>query len=86
MRYKLPDEDESTRIEFALQDSQRPFDEASTDFRFAASVAGFGMLLRGSQHRGTATIPMIEEIASGALGEDASGYRAEFLDLVRQCR
>ncbi len=86
LRYKQPDEDESTRIEFVLQDSDRNFEEASVDFRFAASVAGFGMILRGSKFRGKVTTTMVESIASGALGEDDDGYRAEFLDLVRRVK
>jgi len=86
LRYKLPDEDESTRVEFTLENASQPFDEASTDFRFAASVAGFGMLLRNSKHRGTVTHPMVEEIARTSMGDDPHGYRAEFIDLVRRAK
>ena len=57
---------------------------ASDDFRFAASVAAFGMLLRGSAYAGEATFAQIEDIGAGAMGADASGYRAEFIDLVRK--
>ena len=86
LRYKLPDEDESTRVEFTLENASQPFDEASTDFRFAASVAGFGMLLRDSKYRGTVTHPMVEEIARTSMGDDPHGYRAEFIDLVRRAK
>ncbi len=83
LRYKQPDENESKRIEFAIQNDEKSFSSASDDFRFAASVAGFGMLLRGSQHCGTANPKMILEMASTSIGDDATGYRAEFVDLVR---
>lgn len=86
LRYKLPDENESTRVEFTLENESRAFDEASTDFRFAASVAGFGMLLRDSKYRGTVTHPMVEEIARTSMGDDTHGYRAEFIDLVRRAK
>ena len=86
LRYKQPDEDESTRLEFTLANSRTPFDEASGEFRFAASVAGFGMLLRGSKFSGNATVGMVEEMATGAIGSDERGYRAEFIDLVRRVR
>jgi len=86
LRYKQPDANESKRIEFVLENSDRHFDEASNDFRFAASVAGFGMWLRGSKFRGSTTPTKIENIASGAVGDDQSGYRAEFLDLVRRAK
>ncbi len=84
LRYKKPDENESKRIEFAIQNDEKSFSSATDDFRFAASVAGFGMLLRGSQHAGAANPKMILDIASGSIGYDATGYRAEFVDLVRK--
>jgi Ca-activated chloride channel family protein len=42
------------------------------------------MILRASESRGEATLPMVADIASDALGADEGGYRAEFLDLVRK--
>jgi Ca-activated chloride channel family protein len=42
------------------------------------------MLLRGSEHAGDATLPLVARIAAAALGDDPGGYRAEFLDLVRR--
>ncbi len=84
VRYKRPDANTSQRLEFAITSRSKSFATASNDFRFAASVAGFGMLLRGSAYVGDATFAQIEEIAAGAIGNDAAGYRAEFIDLVRK--
>ncbi len=86
LRYKEPEGRESKLLEFPLVDSRSCFAGASDDFRFAASVAAFGMLLRGSCHAGDATLAAVEEYAAGALGEDPQGSRAEFLDLVRRAR
>ena len=86
LRYKLPDASESTRFEVTLANADTQFDDASTDFRFAASVASFGMILRNSRFRGTATLNSVEEIALDALGDDKKGYRSEFLDLVHRAR
>ena len=86
LRYKLPDANESTRFEVTLANADTQFDDASTDFRFAASVASFGMILRDSRFRGTATLNSVEEIALDALGDDKKGYRSEFLDLVHRAR
>ena len=87
LRYKLPEENESKRIEFAIKNEDRSFTGASDDFRFAASVAGFGMWLRGSKHAGDANPLMMLEIATEAIGDDKSGYRSEFVDLIRKaCR
>jgi hypothetical protein len=54
--------------------------------QFAASVASFGMILRGSQHRGSGNVSAVLEIATTSLGDDAGGYRAEFVDLVRKAQ
>jgi Ca-activated chloride channel family protein len=86
LRYKRPDGDTSTLEEVPFTDAGAAFDRAPADFRFAAAVASFGMLLRGGRHAGSATLSEVAAIAGGALGPDAGGYRAEFLDLVRKAQ
>jgi len=44
------------------------------------------MLLRNSPHRGNATLDAVIELAQSALGADKSGYRAEFVGLVRSAK
>jgi Ca-activated chloride channel family protein len=84
LRYKQPDADESTLREFTVENKRRAFDDASTDFRFAAAVASFAMVLRNSEFQGNSTLAGVEEIASSAIGSDPQGHRTEFLDLVRK--
>jgi len=84
LRFKAPTSDESTLREFPLEDAGGSFEAASTNLRFAAAVAEFGMLLRGSEHRGQASLAHVTATAAGALGADPGGLRAEFLDLVRE--
>ena len=84
LRWKRPDGDTSTLKEVPLANRGGEFEAASTDMRFAAGVAAFGMILRGSEQRGEATLPFVAKIAGNAVGPDAGGYRAEFLDLVRK--
>ncbi|PAW68083.1 MAG: hypothetical protein B9S34_03675 [Opitutia bacterium Tous-C1TDCM] len=89
LRYKEPTGEVSRKLEFPLTDSGRRFPEASADFRFAAAVAEFGMILRKSEFRGTATMgDVIAWAAAGAANpaDDARGYRSEFLDLARQAQ
>ena len=69
---------------FPLEDTGTTFENASTNLRFAAAVAEFGMLLRSSEHRGQASLAHVTATAAGALGADPGGLRAEFLDLVRE--
>ncbi len=82
LRYKEPDGFDSTRLEFPVRDDGTGYARASTDFKFAASVAMFGMLLRDSPYKGTSTYGAVLELADEGRGRDRHGYRAEFLQLV----
>jgi len=86
LRYKEPDGETSKLLEYPLKDRGHSFHSASPDFQFAAAVASFGMILRGSEHKGSGSLAAVAEIASAALGSDPGGYRAEFLDLVRKAQ
>jgi Ca-activated chloride channel family protein len=83
LRYKEPDEDASKLIEMPVIDAGATFAESSDDFAFAAAVASFGMLLRGSEHAAELDYSTTAEMARGALGADPFGYRAEFVGLVQ---
>jgi len=52
------------------------------DFKFASAVVEFGMLLRDSPYKGTASWASAMERARTAKGTDSEGYRAEFIKLV----
>ena len=86
LRYKQPDGDTSKLLEFPVKDGGAGYAKASPDFKFAASVAAFAMILRDSQHKGTATYDAVLELAAEGKGPDKSGYREEFLDLVRRAK
>jgi Ca-activated chloride channel homolog len=82
MRYKHPDTEEAKELEVVVPEkglAQRP----SVDFRFAAAVAAFGMLLRDSDYRGTATYQNALRSAEGSLRDKKDAYREEFARLVR---
>ena len=86
LRYKEPEGHTSKLLEFPLTDSGAAWEKSSTDFRFAAAVAGYGMLLRDSPHKGDATWNSVAEWAQEGKGTDATGYRAEFLGLIEKAR
>lgn len=82
LRYKLPKEDQSRYIETFTTGEGPSFETASENLQFAASVAGFGMLLRGSKYSGDLTFAKVESMASAAKGDDKNGYRKELLELI----
>ena len=86
IRYKDPEADKSKLLSFPIKDSGHSFAAASKDFQFAASVASFGMLLRGSKYAGEASYDAVLEIAQAASSVDPHGYRAEFLTMVRRAK
>jgi Ca-activated chloride channel family protein len=84
LRHKKPDGDKSELIERAVIDGDAKFERASADFKFAAAVAEFGMLLRDSEHKGNGTFGAVLEWAQEGKGSDGNGYRAGFIELVRK--
>jgi Ca-activated chloride channel homolog len=86
LRYKAPEGDVSRKIERGVVDEGRDYAQATEDFKFAAAVASFGMILRDSPHRGASSYDSVLELAEASRGSDASGYRKEFLELVRKAR
>ena len=86
LRYKQPDGDTSTLLEFPLTDAGQTWERSSRDFRFAAAVASFGMLLRDSPHKGSTTWDSALELAVEGKGEDAGGYRQEFIGLLEKAK
>jgi Ca-activated chloride channel homolog len=84
IRYKLPGEAESRLIQQPIEASARTtFEAAPAEARFATAVAAFGQLLHKDPNVGSMTLADVQRIAAAARGEDAFGYRSEFLRLVQ---
>jgi Ca-activated chloride channel family protein len=86
LRYKKPDADISREMEQSVVDRGLDYSQASSDFKFASAVAGFGMLLRNSPYKGTLSYPIVIELATPGLAHDPSGYRKEFVELARRAQ
>ncbi|MEA5623287.1 vWA domain-containing protein [Nostoc sp. UHCC 0251] len=87
LRYKLPQDSTSQLITQTIQDDDLRTDQIpSTNLRFAAAVATFGMVLRDSEYKGNANYDLVMRLATQAMGEDQEGYRGEFIQLVEQSR
>jgi Ca-activated chloride channel family protein len=84
LRYKQPDGDVSRLITHPVGHAIVPVDNASSNLRFAASVAEFGMMLRNSAFREKASWQQVTALAKGAAGADAEGYRHEFIGLTEK--
>lgn len=83
VRYKLPGERESVAFDTVLSEMGA---EMSGTMAFAAAVAELGLLLGRSAYAGAASYDALIERALEARGEDAFGYRAEFVQLADLAR
>jgi Ca-activated chloride channel family protein len=79
VRYKRPTEDTSQLLTMVIRNRPQPM---SANIGFASAVAEFGLLLRQSQYRGSASFTSALERARRFRGRDDDGYRAEFVRLV----
>ena len=88
MRYKDPKVKDAKSVEITepLVFNKKALKETSTDYRFAASVAEFGILLRDNSNKANATYDQVIELAEGAIGKDPEGYRKEFVRLVKSVK
>ncbi|MGR9108511.1 MAG: YfbK domain-containing protein [Gammaproteobacteria bacterium] len=88
IRYKLPDAKKSKLITrpIAARNSDDLDNALKREFEFSTAVAGFAQLLRGGRYTGKLTYDEIIDEARKSLGQDAFGYRAEFIQLVRKAK
>jgi Ca-activated chloride channel family protein len=86
LRYKEPSSDTSQLITTAVNDEGKSIYDATPDSQFAAAIAEFGMLLRHSPYKGSATFADVTALARAMRGSDLEGYREEFLRMVETSR
>lgn len=79
LRWKAPGAETSTLIETPITGAE----DATSETRFAAAIAGFGQLLQGSVYTGDWGWDEAIALAVANRGEDAFGYRIEAVNLMR---
>lgn len=82
LRYKLPTKDESILMETPVYNKALGLEDVSETFLFSSAVVGYSMLLQEYEDRGSLTWERVLSLASENMGEDAEGYRHEFIQLV----
>jgi Ca-activated chloride channel family protein len=84
-RYKALNETKSKLISHPISMPKQitAFEHATEDFRFSATVAEFGEVLRQSKYISGLDYPTMIEHALNSKGSDPFGYRSEFIQLLR---
>jgi Ca-activated chloride channel family protein len=84
IRYKQPDGKTSKLLSRAVPNQTVELAKTPSDLRWATAIAGFGMLLRESAHRGNLSWKQVQAMAEGAIGTDADGYRKQAIELIKR--
>lgn len=83
-RYKKPAGDKSIEINKIVKNSNPATAQTSSDFKFASSVAWFGLVLRDSKLIKKKNLNEIQNLAKQNKGKDENGYRTEFVNLIEK--
>ena len=90
IRYKLPEENQSRLITqpitHAADVELGGTGTLSREAGFATAVAGFAQLLKGGKYTGDYSYDDVIALAQRTKGDDAYGYRTEFIQLVRKAK
>ena len=84
LRYKDPTGTRSRLLSTPVVDRGRS--SGSADLRFASAVAAFALVLRNSEHKGTANYDLVVALARDARGDDPEGYREQFITMAEKAR
>jgi Ca-activated chloride channel homolog len=81
-RYKKPDGDKSIEMINTITNTSVALSNATSDFKFSAAVAWFGLHLRDSKLVTNKSLIDIKLLAKEGLSDDSEGYKAEFIRLI----
>lgn len=85
-RYKNPKEDKSIETVQTIANKSTDLKNASADFKFASSVAWFGLKLRDSKLITDKESSHIVDLAKQGIKNDKDGYKTEFVRLVESVK
>ncbi|MEJ8757003.1 von Willebrand factor type A domain-containing protein [Pontibacter sp. H259] len=83
LRYKEPAGNQSKLLQTIVTTQTIASEKLSDNYKFSAAVAAYGMLLRDSKFKGSATYNQVLELAQQGRGKDKDGNRGEFVKLVQ---
>jgi len=81
-RYKMPSESVSRLISHEINMIPVDITNSSVNMRYAASITGFGLLMKQSEYQGNVSKQMVLDLGGNATSFDPNGYRTDFLELV----
>lgn len=86
VRYDDAQRGVACRQAYKVLNGEASWERASDDFRFAAAVAAFGMVMRESPHQGASSLELVARLAGGKQTSVPAAQREDFLRLVERAR
>ena len=86
LRYKQPTSNQSVLLQKDVAHALTPWSQLASDFKFAVGVAGFGMLLRHSEHLNHWGYDEVIHTLNQNKGENADDYRNALITLVKKAK
>jgi len=83
-RYKKPGDSQSRLLSIPMDNSRTAFISSTENMRFAASVAGLGLLLKDSEYKGNLSFDDVRQWGNGARSYDPYGFREEYIQLIEK--
>ncbi len=86
IRYKESDGNKSKLVSKTVKGTDKNWKYTSNNFKWAAAIAEFGMILRDSEYIDFDNYDQVIALAKESKGEDEFGYRAEFIRLIESAQ
>lgn len=83
-RYKKPDETESRLLQHEINSIPKAINSSSENMRYVAAVSAFGLIMRQSEFKGSASKQMVLDLANSAHSYDPHEYRMMFINIVNK--
>ncbi|MCA9780976.1 MAG: DUF3520 domain-containing protein [Candidatus Eremiobacteraeota bacterium] len=84
LRYKKPDEEKSTLLEVPAVGKVKALSASSRDHKWAAAVAGYGMLLSKDLSPTEMPFEKLYSLMKPTLASDPDAYQSEFHSMVKK--
>ena len=82
-RYIKPHETQSRLLKHTIENGVSEISQSSENMRFVSAVTCFGLQLKQSEYKGKSSKTMVLDLGKNAVSFDPNGFRAEFLELVK---
>ena len=82
-RYVKPYETQSRILNHTIEHVVTQISQSSENMRFAAAITCFGLQTKQSEYKGNSSKSMVLDLGKNAVTFDPYGFKAEFLELVK---